>query len=249
VAVSSFAWGYWKQANRRRLFPPLTHLHRRQYANPWDELPSSPDDARAAVAGPKDEQEFRTSANETIQNLLDLVHIRQDDKVLEVGCGIGRIGEALAKYCASWTGADISVNMLGHACKRLRGLNNIRLVHLRRVGLAEFENRCFDAAYFTDTLMHVDAMDQWQYVKDTFRVLRPGGRIFLDIIDVESEAGWEMFTRDATRYRQVEPPPYTPRFSTASELQIYLQRAGFEKVQVHHRSPLVIVTGTKPAND
>ena len=248
LAISSFAWGYWKQANRLQLFPPLAHLHRRQYAETWDQLAASLDDACTGVAGQKkNEDEFRTSANETIQNLLELVHIRQNDKVLEIGCGVGRIGEALAKYCASWTGADISVSMLGHASKRLRGLNNIRLVHLRRLGLAEFENRSFDAAYFTNMLMHIDEMDQWQYVKDTFRVLRPGGRIFIDIIDIDSDAGWEMFTRDASRYKYVDRPSYTPRFSTASELQTYLQRAGFEEIQVHHRSPVAIVTGTKPS--
>jgi len=246
LALAAFIWGYWRQAARRRLFPPLIHLHRRQYAATWDELASSREEACAAAGGrKKDEQEFRDSAGGAIQNLLDLVHVRPSDEVLEVGCGVGRIGEALARRCASWTGTDMSINMLGYASERLRGSSNVRLVQLRRVGLFEFDNRSFDLVYFTNMLMHLDEMDRWHYAKEAFRVLRPDGRIFMDVIDIESEAGWSMFVHDADRYRNLERPPYMPRFSSATELVTYLQRAGFESIQIHHRSPLVIVTGRK----
>lgn len=250
LGITSFIWGYWKQAVRRRLFPPLTQLHRRQYAETWDQLASSREEACVAAAGPKkDEEEFRSSAASTVQNLRELVRIRKSDKVLEVGCGVGRIGEALAPYCSTWTGSDMSPKMLGHASNRLRGLSNVHLVQLRRVGLSEFDNNSFDVVYFTNMLMHVDEMDQWQYAKDTCRVLRPGGRILMDIIDIESDVGWEMYMRDVGRFKHLERPPYTPRFSTASELQVYLQRAGFRGIQAHRRSPLVIVTGIKPLDE
>jgi ubiquinone/menaquinone biosynthesis C-methylase UbiE len=235
------------QAARRRLFPPLTHLHRRQYAAAWDSLAGSREEACAAVAGSKkDEAEFRGSANSTVQNLLELAHIRGSDEVLEIGCGVGRIGRELAPHCFTWAGADISVNMLGHASARLRGIGNVSLVRLHSVGLSEFEDSSFDVVYFTNMLMHLDEMDRWQYVREALRVLRPDGCIFMDIIDIESDVGWTMFTHDAGRYKHLERPPYMPRFSTAAELMVYLKRAGFEKVQTHRRSPLVIVTATRP---
>src|ERR1700722_17531389 len=114
--VTSFVWGYWKQAARRRLFPPLTHLHRRQYAATWDQLASSREEACAAAGGRrKDEAEFRRSAAATVQNLLEFAHVRASDRVLEVGCGVGRIGEALAGNCSAWPGGDISEKILSHA--------------------------------------------------------------------------------------------------------------------------------------
>lgn len=247
VAVTSFVWGYWTQAVRRRLFPPLTHLHRRQYAATWDLLAGSREEACAAVAGSKkDEAEFRASAASTILNLLELACIRRSDQVLEVGCGVGRIGHEIATHCFAWTGADISANMLGHASIRLRGLRNVNLVRLHSVGLSEFEDNSFDVVYFTNMLMHLDEMDRWQYVEEALRVLRPDGRIFMDIIDIESDVGWAMFRHDAGRYKHLERPPYMPRFSTAAELTVYLERAGFERAQTHRRSPLVIVTAVKP---
>jgi len=246
VAVTSFVWGYWMQAVRRRLFPPLAHLHRRQYAATWDLLAGSPEEACAAVAGCKnDEAELRASAAVTVRNLMELACIRGSDQVLEVGCGVGRIGREIATHCSTWTGADMSMKMLGHASARLCGIANVHLARLHSVGLSEFENNSFDVVYFTNMLMHLDEMDRWQYVEEALRVLRPDGRIFMDIIDIESDAGWIMFRHDAGRYKHLERPPYMPRFSTAAELTVYLERAGFEKIQTHRRSPLVIVTAVK----
>lgn len=248
LASSSFVWGFWARASRIRRFPPLSHLHRRQYAATWDALTGSREDAYSAAAGhKKDEAEFRQSAAKTVQNLLELASVGPDDQVLEVGCGVARIGRELAPCCATWTGADISENMLAQAASRLEGLPNVRLVHLLAVDLSKFESSSFDVVYFTNMLIHLDEMDRWQYAQEAFRVLRPAGRVFMDIIDIESEAGWDMFARDAVRYKDLERPPYMPRFSDASELTVYLRRAGFGGIHAHHRSPLVIVTGLKPA--
>lgn len=247
LASSSFVWGFWARASHIRRFPPLSHLHRRQYAATWDSLAGSREEAYSAAAGHyKDEDKLRRSAAETLRNLLDLAQVRPVDDVLEVGCGVGRIGRELISYCATWTGADISANMLSLAASRLEGLSNVRLVQLHAVSLSKFENRSFDVVYFTNMLYHLDEMDRWQYAQEAFRVLRPNGRIFMDNIDMESHAGWDMFARDAIRYKDLERPPYTPRFSNASEFAVYFQRAGFTGIQAHHRSPLVIVTGVKP---
>jgi ubiquinone/menaquinone biosynthesis C-methylase UbiE len=246
-ASFSFLWGFWARSSRTRRFPPLSHLHRRQYAAAWDSLTCSREEAYSAAAGHhKNEAEFRQSAAKTVQNLLELASVRPHDQVLEVGCGVARIGRELAPCCATWTGADISVNMLTHAACRLEGLPNVRLVQLHDVELSEFESSSFDVVYFTNMLIHLDEMDRWQYAQEAFRVLRPAGRIFMDILDIESDGGWGMFARDSIRYKHLERPPYMPRFSNASELTVYLQRAGFAGIQAHHRSPLAVVTGVKP---
>jgi SAM-dependent methyltransferase len=244
---SAFVWGYSLHAFKEISdWPPLSNWQRQEYSAVWDSLAGSMNDAAIAAAGEASESRLRSSAAESVRNLLELAYVSAPDEVLEIGCGVGRIAREIAPHCRYWTGADISANMLAHASARLLGLENTRLVHLKSIGLNDFAENSFDVVYATNMLAHLDEMDRWRYVQEAFRVLRPGGRIFIDNIDLESEAGWSMFSNDAIRYRDVQRPPYMPRFSTAAEFTAYANRAGFIGAQAHHRSALVIVTASKP---
>src|SRR5713226_6010314 len=249
LVVTAFTWGYSTRAFRMPPWRALTHLQRRQYAETWDALASSPGAARAAVSGKQDEDELRNSAAEPVRNLLELASIGAEDEVLEIGCGVGRIGRELAPRCRSWTGADISANMLACASDRLRGIGNVRLQQLLGRGLSELGDNSFDVVYCVNMLAHLDEVDRWRYVQEAFRVLRSGGRIFLDNIDFESDEGWAAFANGVRHNQDCEPPPYTPRFSTAAEFVLYATRAGFGQILVHRRLPLLIVTAVKSGSD
>jgi ubiquinone/menaquinone biosynthesis C-methylase UbiE len=248
LTLSSYVWGYSARVLESKLWAPLYDLRRRQYADVWNSLAASPSDAKQAAAGRSDEGELQQSAREHLENV-QLVPIGAQDDVLEIGCGVGRIGLAIAPSCRTWTGADISGNMLNCASERLRSLSNVRLVQLDGDGLRGFGDNSFNVVYSTNVFAHLDEIDRWRYVEEAFRVLRPGGRIYIDNIDIESDAGWAMFANDAKRYQSSELPPYAPRFSTTAELSAYVTRAGFEQVQSHQRPPLVIVTGVKASAD
>lgn len=61
--------------------------------------------------------------------------------MLEIGCGVGRIGLELALRCRFWTGVDISANMLAVASERLSGLKNVRLTKLAAHGGVEMDGQ------------------------------------------------------------------------------------------------------------
>src|SRR5258708_9174695 len=104
--------------------------------------------------------------------------------------------------------------MLAKAPERLRGVSNVRLVRLQRVGLDQLESNSFDLVYSTNMLAHLDEMDRWRYVKDAFRVLRAGGRLCIDNVDLESEEGWGAFSSRAALSQQLDRPPNLPTPST-----------------------------------
>jgi SAM-dependent methyltransferase len=249
LLFASYAWGYTVRAFKVVNYPSLLNLPRRQYSEVWDALAASPLLARTAACGHESERRLRRSAEIPVNNLIELTDVRPQDDILEIGCGVARIGLELAPRCHSWTGTDISANMLATAAERLRGTNNTRLIKLQGIGLDELESDSFDLVYLTNMLSHLDEMDRWRYAKDAFRVLRPGGRLFIDNVDIESEEGWAAFSHTALTSQESERPPYLPTPSTAAELRTYALRAGFRQVLAHKRAPLVILTAVKPNSE
>lgn len=249
LLFASYGWGYTERAFKIINYPSLLNLPRRRYSEVWDALAASPSLARTAACGHESERRLRHSAATPVNNLIELVDVRAEDDILEIGCGVARIGLELAPRCRTWTGTDISANMLATAQERLRGTNNTRLIKLRGIGLDELESNSFDLVYLTNMLSHLDEMDRWRYAKDAFRVLRPGGRLLIDNIDIESEEGWAAFLRTAVASQDSERPPYLPTPSTAAELRTYALRAGFHRVLAHKRAPLVVLTAVKPNSE
>ena len=80
----------------RRLEAASIAMPRSAYKQTWQHLSTSETDAKMYVASTVDEDEFRRSAVYTVATLERLVGVRPDDVVLEIGCGVGRVGAALA---------------------------------------------------------------------------------------------------------------------------------------------------------
>jgi SAM-dependent methyltransferase len=245
AAAASF-WGYCYRVLKFAISPSLDHLHKRQYAATWDALASSPQEARIAACGAADEKHVRLSAQRAVSNITELAGIGPSDHLLEIGCGVARIGLELAPRCQRWTGVDISQNMLACAADRLSQLGNVHLVHLQASNLDSLPDSSFDLVYSTNMFDHLDQMDRCRYIQDAFRVLRPSGRFYVDNTDLESDAGWAAFANGVATLQNFERAPYQPTLATEAELTAYAKRAGFVNIHAHHRSPLVILTAIKP---
>ncbi len=220
---------------------------RSAYKKVWDGQTGDIELASLAVAGHTDEATMDLTARSFIDTLRDTVGLDANDLVLEIGCGIGRVGKVLSGQCLHWFGADISGGMLRHAATRLKGIPNARLVELSTVGLQEFPAEAFDLVYCTIVFMHLFEWDRYRYVEEAFRVLRPGGRCYFDNYPLDSKQGWDVFTARA-RYPINRRPAHISMASTREELSVYLSKAGFEAVRVHDLpNDLIAATGRKAA--
>ena len=222
-----------------------TLANRSDYKGTWNGLVSNLDAAKMSVAGYTDEKELARQADATMEVLNRYLGIEPSHVVLEIGCGIGRVGQVLAPRCAEWIGTDISGNMLRFAGERLARLPNVRLIELNSVGLAEIPSESVDRVYCTVVFMHLYEWDRYRYVQEAWRVLRPGGRAYFDNMDLRSPHGWKVFLEGAA----ISPdrrPAQLSMVSTGDELEIYARRSGFIEVAVDRfNDAWVAVTGTK----
>jgi ubiquinone/menaquinone biosynthesis C-methylase UbiE len=202
-------------ASARGSTPKGSMQDRSDYKTTWQQLARSADDAKKYVAGTADEEHFAIT-----------------DVILEVGCGVGRVGKFLAPICREWIGTDISANMLGFARQRLQGLENVKLVELSGSALKEIPSESVDVVYCTVVFMHLFEWDRYRYVHDAHRVLRPGGRIFYDNVDIISPYGKVIFDY-ALSLDPMARPAFLSMTSTGDELETYARWAGFTDIQVH----------------
>ena len=221
---------------------------RSNYKATWQQLTPTYDHAKIAVTGHSHpEDEFDRSGGLTVDFLGRFVGINSSDIVLEIGCGVGRVGKILSPRCLRWIGTDISGHMLQYAAERLKGLKNVELIELSTVGLKEVSDNSVDVVYCTVVCMHLYEWDRYKYVQEAFRVLRPGGRCFFDNVDITSSQGWKLFM-DGVAFDIDKRPAHLSMVSTGEELQTYALRAGFKDVKVHRWDDTWVgVTGIKSA--
>lgn len=218
---------------------------RSDYKGVWTALSESLARAKMHVSGTEDEAVLEASGAGTTEFLLKHVGINPEDVVLEIGCGVGRVGKHLAAHCRRWIGTDVSPNMLRFAGERLRDFADVELVEISGSDLRPVADEAIDVVYSTVVFMHLESWDRYAYVKEAFRVLRPGGKLYVDNANLCSDAGWAIFETHA-QFAPAQRPDHITVCSTPEELREYLRRAGFENIQTQPGDELVSVWGRKP---
>ena len=161
---------------------------------------------------------------------------------MEIGCGAGRVGRFLAPACRHWTGGDVSPNMLHFAATALADLPNVSTVQLNGYDLTGVADRSFDVVYCTGVFMHLDEWERYRYIVEARRVLRPGGRLYVDNFNLLEPEGWALFM-EHFRQDPSKRPANVSRHSTPAELEAYVTNAGFTDVKVRTGGLWVTVVG------
>jgi SAM-dependent methyltransferase len=220
---------------------------RGDYKSVWNSLSGSKAAAFHVVSGYTDEDKFHADAEDTLDILRDTVGVRPDDIVLEIGCGVGRVGRVMSPFVKEWIGCDVSANMLRLAGRRLLGLPNIRLQEISGYDLQPIRDASVDVVYTTVVFMHLEEWDRYNYVLEAKRVLRPGGRFYCDNVDLASERGWAVFEESRQTFKPQERPSQISKCSTQPEIEAFLRHAGFGEICVSRRLDFwVYGWGVKP---
>jgi ubiquinone/menaquinone biosynthesis C-methylase UbiE len=186
----------------------------------WDE--SAVVDTIRAIADSDTSETFETSGVADAKAILDLAPRRA--VVLEIGSGVGRIMQHLAEPCAEVHGVDISAEMAARGTKRLGHLPNVTFHHGNGYDLGMFGDETFDVVYSTIVFQHMPKTTAYNYLTEVRRVLKPGGRLRLQVPNLLRDDHFAAFRHFSQPY--FVEHPYPMNFYTPSEVVKMLAEAG-----------------------
>jgi SAM-dependent methyltransferase len=154
---------------------------------------------------------------ELVDRVVELGRLGGGARVLDVGCGTGRVAAALAERGAKVWGVDPSAGMLEVARSRVPSSVGLRE---GRAEALPFRDAWFDGAV---CMLSVHLLDRPRAFGELARVLVPGGRLLIATFDPAHFDGFWL-NRLFPTMRRVD----LERFPTPADLERELGAAGFE---------------------
>ena len=130
------------------------------------------------VYGEGGSEEFWSRGEDVVADILGRLGIEfaADDRVVEVGCGIGRLTRVIAERVERVWAFDISSEMLTRAREENPQLRNVEWVHGDGTSLQPLEDASATACFSFVVFQHLpDPAITLRYVAEMGRVLRVGG--------------------------------------------------------------------------
>lgn len=143
--------------------------------------------------------------------------------VLDFGCGVGRLTQALGRRRPDVVGVDISPVMIDLASRLNQYPDRVR--YLAASGLHAFGSGSIALIYSNIVLQHVEPRDAVQYLREFFRILQPHGVAIFQLPSHRAVARQEIqpMPDDAYRASIRLARPVMSSVAAGSELEVWLQ--------------------------
>lgn len=149
--------------------------------------------------------DFAAVGEEFLGHMVELCGLRPGERVLDAGCGVGRLARPLSAYLGAggaYAGFDVDAAAIAWCHERYGELPNFAFAHAdlrnRRYnphGAADplafrfpYEDRAFDVVVMASLLTHLVAGEARHYLAEAARVLAPGGRLLASVF-VHADGG------------------------------------------------------------
>jgi len=100
---------------------------------------------------------------------------------VDFGCGVGRLSQALAAHFERVVGVDIAASMIRTAVELNRFPDRCKYVHNVVADLSVLPDQSADLVYSSITLQHVVPALSRSYIREFFRIARPGALVVFQL--------------------------------------------------------------------
>lgn len=149
-------------------------------------------------------KEQRGNLETNLDFLAETNLLKPNDRILEIGCGIGSVVFELTKQGYNVLGTDISREAIAYGLKKY---DNIRL-EVQAAEALPYENESFDAVLSFDLFEHIAQVDR--HVSEVFRVLRANGYYLFQTPNKYSSLIFETLSKKSLKWRRAHPSLHTP---------------------------------------
>jgi ubiquinone/menaquinone biosynthesis C-methylase UbiE len=144
---------------------------------------------------------FRAATDEVVLKMREWELVRPAHVVLDLGCGNGRIVEAIAPDVRLVIGLDISRRLLGAARVRCAACSNALFILSSGLDLATFADEQFDGICAVDCFPYlVQSGLAERHLQECARILRPAGRVLILNYSYSEDPHGAEFGRHAWEY-------------------------------------------------
>ncbi|MCW8084108.1 class I SAM-dependent methyltransferase [Sabulicella glaciei] len=109
--------------------------------------------------------------------------------VIELACGRGRHAAQCIDRCGMLSLVDVNRSNIEACRRRFAGHRNVRFLVTPGNSLPDCPDGTFSALYCYDAMVHFELLDIVDYLRETRRVLQPGGRALLHVSNNMSNPG------------------------------------------------------------
>jgi len=162
-------------------------------------------------------KEQRGNLQTNLEFLAETNLLKPNDRILEIGCGIGGLVSELSGQGYDITGTDISREAIAYGLKKYDGIK----LQVQPAETLQFEDETFDIVLSFDLFEHIARVDR--HISEVYRVLRKDGFYLFQTPNKFSNIIFETLHTKSFQWRRYHPSLHSP-----GRLRRRMARHGFE---------------------